>query len=38
LLYNGTEHPVEVAMGEGDEYFVADEALFERFLRLMEGS
>lgn len=38
LLYNGSERHVEVAMGEADKYFVADEALFERFLRLVEGS
>jgi predicted ABC-type ATPase len=37
LLYNGGDRHVEVAVGEGDRYFVADEALFERFLALVEG-
>jgi predicted ABC-type ATPase len=38
LIYNGGDRHVEVAVGEGDRYFVADDALFERFLALVEGT
>lgn len=38
LIYNGGDRHVEVAVGEGDHYFVADDALFERFLALVEGT
>ncbi len=37
LLYNGEDRHVEVALGEKDRYFVADEALFEVFLNLLEA-
>lgn len=38
LLYNGGDRHVEVAVGERDSYFVADDALFERFVTQVEGT